>query len=172
MSGSHHDLAILKHIAAAAAPDNINLWLDLVAAAEKAGDYLVVFNAGEQIVRLAPDQPQAHFIRALALHRLDRIGEAIEAYRQVLALHPAYVDAWINLGDCHQMLNNLDEAGDAYRRAIEASGQGIADEGKRDIAESELGKYHWNLALIELLKGDYEHGFARYPARFKAIAGT
>jgi hypothetical protein len=148
--------------------DDINHWLDLCDAAEKRGDYAEVLCAGDNIIRLAPDKPQPHFIRGFALQRLDRIEEAIEAYRRVLALHPDYADAWINLGECLQHLNRIEEAEQACRKAIEAHGQKIGDE---RTPEEDYGKHHWNLALTELLKGDFTHGFAHYRGRFKAVTG-
>lgn len=148
--------------AASHSPDDINRWIDLCEQAEKAGDYAEVLRAGDEIVRIAPGRPQAHFIRGLALHRLDRIEEAIEAYRRVLALDPNYLDACINLGECCQFLNRIDDAEIAYRRTIEISGQASAG--------GDYDAHYWNLALIELLKGDLRAGFEHYPARFKALA--
>lgn len=141
--------------------DNLNHWLDACEDAEKRRDYAEVLHAGDEIVRLAPDKPQSHHIRGLALHRLDRIEEAIEAYKRVLALEPKYLDALINLGECCQFLNRIDEAEAAYRRAIEVSGQTTSGD--------DFGAHYWNLALVELLKGDLKNGFLHYPARFKAL---
>jgi len=160
-------IAALKQ-AAAAAPDSIDRWIDLCEAAEKLRDYTEVLHAGDRIARLAPDRPQPHFIRGLALHRLERIEEAIAAYRRTLELHPQYADAWINLGECLQFFNRVDEAQEAYRKAIESHGCAVGDE---HTSEEEYDSQHWNLALTELLKGDYANGFAHYRARFKAIGG-
>src|ERR1700722_8701608 len=82
-------------------PGSIDRWLDLAEAAEKARDYAEVLRAGDAIVRLAPGKAQSHFIRGLALHRLDRISEAIDAYNRPVAIHPSYADAWINLAECY-----------------------------------------------------------------------
>jgi tetratricopeptide (TPR) repeat protein len=142
--------------------NDLNHWLDLCEAAEKRRNYAEVLRAGDEIARLAPDKPQSHHIRGLALHRLDRIEEAIEAYRRVLALDPDYLDALMNLGECCQFLNRIDEAETTYRRAIEVSGQTTSGD--------DFGLHYWNLALVELLKGDLRSGFLHYPARFKAIA--
>jgi tetratricopeptide (TPR) repeat protein len=155
--------------AAELAPDNVDCWVVLCDAAEKSGDYGEVLRGGEQLARLVPGRPQAHFIRGLALGRLGHIGESEVAYRQVLALDPGYADAWINLGEIYQSQNRLEEAEDAYIRAIEANGEKIADEERREVAEEEYGGQHWNLALVELLRGDLLKGFAHYRARFKAL---
>ena len=157
---SHQNLSVLRQ-SAEQSPDDINRWLDLCAEAEKLGDYTQVLNAGEQIIRLAPDKPQSHYIRGMALHRLDRIEEAANAYKRVLALDDNYLDGWVNFGECMRLLNRIPEAEEACHRAIAVSGQGPD--------QSDYGSHYLNLALIELLKGDLASGFKHYPARFKAI---
>src|SRR6185503_3937378 len=82
-----------------------------------------------------------------------------------------YLDGWINIGHCMQALNRLDEAENACRRVIAISGQQIPETGERMPDGSEYGNHYWNLAIVELLKGDLKNGFRHYPARFKAIAG-
>lgn len=164
------ELAAIKQ-RAAEAPDNLEAWLAVCAVAERFGDYAEILRAGDNIVRLAPQKPESWFIRGLALGRLGRIEEAAESYKKTLALDPDYVDGWINLGDSYQALNKIDEAERACRKAIAASGQEIANEEGCETAEEEIGSHYWNLAIIELLKGDLPRGFSHYRARFKAIAG-
>ncbi len=163
-----NDLALAQQ-AAEKFPGSIDCWIDLCEIAERLCDYAEVLRAGDAIVKLAPNKPQPHFIRGLALQNLDRMEQALEAYRRVIALHPEYLDAWINIGHCEQALNHLEEAEKACRRVILLSRQEIAGEGQRSVDISEYGLHHWNLAIIELLKGDLKNGFARYPSRFKAI---
>ncbi|MDR3449283.1 MAG: hypothetical protein P4M15_05985 [Alphaproteobacteria bacterium] len=146
-------------------PEDIDKWLDLCGAAENARDYATVLLAGDQIVRLAPNGAAAHYIRGLALHYLDRSDESIAAYRRVVDCDPAYLDAWINLGHEYQAMNRLAEAEHAYRRAIAVSGQEARDE---TAADADYGSMYWNLAVVELLRGDLAGGFRHYPARFKA----
>ncbi|MDE2029739.1 MAG: glycosyltransferase family protein [Alphaproteobacteria bacterium] len=131
-------------------PASIDAWIDLCAAAEKRGDYAEVLRAGDALARLAGQSPQPHFIRGLALQRLGRMDESIDAYRAATARDPNSIDAWTNLGFACQELNRINEAEDAYRRA------------------AECGAPPWNLAVIELLKGDLQNGFAHYEARFSA----
>ena len=116
-------LAALQEPPLRTTPDDIDRWIDLCEAAEKAGYYAVVLQAGDQIVRIAPEQPQPHFIRGLALHRLDRIEEAIEAYKRVLEFNPGYLDALINLGECCQFLNRLDEAEAFIAKRLRSAGR-------------------------------------------------
>jgi hypothetical protein len=74
------------------------------------------------------------------------------------------------LGQTYQSLNRLEEAETTFRQAIEVDGQTIVGEELREVDESEYGKRHWHLAIIELLRGQYKQGFARYRARAAAIA--
>lgn len=63
---------------------------------------------------------------ANALSRLDRKDEALALHMQVVAeaeerygaSHPLCADAWMNIGNLHRAAERLDEAADAYRRAI------------------------------------------------------
>jgi tetratricopeptide (TPR) repeat protein len=144
-------------------------WLTLCNIAEKVKEYLLALEAGEKAVELMPESHYAWFGYGVALNRANRDAEAVIAYQHALKLNPARADIWDNLAQTYQSLNRLDEAEAAYRKAIEIDNQIIADEDRRAIDESEYGNRHWHLALIELLRGKYIQGFARYRARASAI---
>ena len=146
-------------------------WRTLCNIAEQVKDYPLALIAGEQCIKLMPDNHYAWFGYGVALNRIDRNEEAIEAYKRALALKPERADIWDNLGQTYQALNRLDEAEATFRKTIEVAGQVIADEDKRVVAEEEYGNRHWHLALMELLRGKYKLGFARYRARFKDVGG-
>ncbi|MGE3623066.1 MAG: tetratricopeptide repeat protein [Bdellovibrionales bacterium] len=151
------------------APQFGEAWLTLCNVAETVNDYPAALAAGEQVVRLMPDNHKAWFGYGVALNRLGRHEEALEAYKNALALKPDRADIWDNLGQTYQSLNRLDEAEAIFRKTVEVAGQAIPDEDVREVAEEEYGNRHWHLALIELLRGKYKQGFARYRARFKDI---
>jgi len=50
--------------------------------------------------------------------RRERVEEAIPHYQHVTALNPDYASIWFNLGFAHRLLGHLQEALEAYRRAI------------------------------------------------------
>ena len=52
------------------------------------------------------------------LYTLNREEEAIEAYRQVIALNPKYANTYYGLGNALSILNREEEAIGAYRQAI------------------------------------------------------
>lgn len=146
-------------------------WLNLCNIAEKTGDYALSCRAGVKAAALTPQNASAWLGLGVALNRLERHEEALEAYRRALACRPDWLEAWDNIGQSYQFLNRLDEAEAAYRKTVELAGQGIADEDTRRPDEREYGNRHWHLALLELLKGDYRRGFARYRARFGEVGG-
>lgn len=65
--------------------------------------------------------------QAVALHRQSRRPEAIDAYRQLLAIRPEATDAWYDLGLLLKTECKYDEALDAYGQAL-ARGVGRPEE--------------------------------------------
>lgn len=157
--------------AVACAPEYGDGWKTLCNVAEQVGDYELARASGERCVQLMPGSHFAWFGYGVALSRLNRFEEALEAYKRALALKPDRADIWDNLGQTFQSLNRLEEAEATFRKTIEVAGQIIPDEDKREVAEQEYGNRHWHLALMELLRGKYRQGFARYRARFQEVGG-
>jgi tetratricopeptide (TPR) repeat protein len=146
-------------------------WRTLCNVAEQAKDYNLAVAAGEQCVRLMPDSHFSWFGYGVALCRVNRYAEAVSAYQQALKLKPERADIWDNLGQTYQSLNRLEEAEAIFHKTLEVAGQVIADEDNREVDESEYGNRHWHLSLMELLRGKYKKGFARYRARFGSVGG-
>ena len=144
-------------------------WLTLCNVVEKLKEYDVALDAGKRAVALIPNNHYAWFGYGVALNRVDRDAEAIIAYQRALELNPTRVDIWDNLAQTYQSLNRLEEAEAAFRKAVTIAGQTIPDEESREVDENEYGSRHWHLALMELLRGKYKQGFARYRARIHAI---
>ncbi|HUY69209.1 MAG TPA: tetratricopeptide repeat-containing glycosyltransferase family protein [Alphaproteobacteria bacterium] len=149
-------------------------WLTLCNVAEQLKDYATAVEAGSYAIRLLPDDHRSWFGYGVALNRLDRHEEAIAAYKCALEIKPGRADIWDNLGQTYQSLNRLEEAETTFRKTVEVAGQAITDEEQRladgrDIDEKEYGNRHWHLALMELLRGKYKEGFARYRARFEDV---
>ena len=57
---------------------------------------------------------------ATLLQRQNRLPEAVEAYRRLLARWPRLADSWFNLGVLQRRLGRFPEALDAYQRALDA----------------------------------------------------
>lgn len=157
--------------AVALAPDHGESWLILCNIAETCKDFELALISGENNIQLLPGNYRSWFGYGVALNRLDRNEEAIAAYQKALELRPDRADIWDNLGQTYQSLNRLEEAEATYRKTVDVAGQTIKDEQGRDINEEEYGSRHWHLSLLELLRGNYTSGFARYRSRFKNVGG-
>ncbi|MFY9287255.1 MAG: tetratricopeptide repeat protein [Alphaproteobacteria bacterium] len=167
----HYDAAMEQALKAVAmAPEYGDGWITVCNIAEQMKDYQLAVEAGSRTVKLMPDNHRAWFGYGVALNRMDRNEEAIEAYMKALHLQPERADIWDNVGQTYQSLNWLDKAEDAFRKTIEVAGQTLTDE-NREVDEKEYGNRHWHLALMELLRGKYKEGFARYRSRFEEVGG-
>lgn len=161
----------LAREAVAKAPEYGEGWRTLCNIAEQTADYELAREAGARCANLMPEDHFAWFGYGVAMSRLNRFEEALVAYKRALALKPDRADIWDNLGQTYQSMNRLEEAEAAFLKTLEVAGQVIPDEDKREVAEEEYGNRHWHLALMELLRGKYKQGFARYRARFQEIGG-
>ncbi|MBV8548025.1 MAG: glycosyltransferase family protein [Alphaproteobacteria bacterium] len=146
-------------------------WRTICNIAEQMKLYPLALEAGKRCTELMPDSHFSWFGYGVALCRLDRFEEAIDAYKRALALKPERADIWDNLAQTYQSLNRLEKAEVTFRKTVEVAGQIIVNEDTREVGEEEYGTRHWHLALMELLRGKYKPGFARYRARFKDVGG-
>jgi len=158
-----------KHLyeAAIIMPDYGAVWTKLSELCLRNEDYALAYKAAETAVRLTPDNLAAHIAQALALDALDKEEEAVASLTRAIQIKQDFVEAWDMLASAYQKLGRLDEAENTYRKSMDIAGCVIEDEDKRIVDEKEYSVQHWNLALLELLRGDFRRGFAHYRARFK-----
>ena len=142
-------------------------WVKLSEIALKNEAYEQANKAAENALRLMPDNLAARVAHALALDYMNREEESVIALQNAIRIKPDFIEAWDMLGAAYQQVGRLDEAEATFRKAIEVAGCGIFGENEREVAEEEYSVQHWNLSLLELLRGDFHHGFAHYRARFK-----
>ena len=105
-------------------------------------------------LELNPDSPTTYYNFGTALSDQGLLADAMACYRRALALKPDYPDALNNLGFALKRQQALDEAAACYRRALEL---------KPDFAECRL-----NLAVLQLLRGDFAQGWPGYESRWPA----
>lgn len=152
-------------------PAYLEGWLNLSSLTEKSGFYDRAFEAAQKARDMAPQDARGWFGMGVALSRMARDEETLAFYKKALELKPEWTEVWDNLGQSYQLLNDLENAEKAFRQCIVCAGQVIEGEGTRFVDETEYGNRHWHLALLELLKGDYKSGFARYRSRFEELEG-
>src|SRR5262249_34691184 len=106
-----------------------------------------------QALRLKPDYPEAHNNLGAALELRGQLQEAVSSYGKAVQLKPDYAEAHNNLGASLDALRNLEESLASYTEAVRL---------KPDYAEA-----HRNRALLWLLLGDFERGWAEYEWRWR-----
>lgn len=92
----------------------------------------------EHAVGTFPSAGPLHHERALALQRLHRHGEAIEAHDSAMALGVNAADAHYSRGNCLQALGRYEHAVSAYREAI-------ARDPEHALAHHDLARLRWRL---------------------------
>jgi len=152
-------------------PNNGNAWLIYCMATERQGLYEASLVGSDYVIQLLPENPESWLRRGIALNRLERHEEAIEAYKVALTKKPLLTDAQDNLAQSYQLLNRLDEAEACFHQTINMAGQSFEGVGVKSFDENDLGSRHFHLAILELMRGEYKRGFDRYRARFKEIGG-
>ncbi|HLB79433.1 MAG TPA: tetratricopeptide repeat protein, partial [Dongiaceae bacterium] len=101
---------------------------------------------------IRPAYAEAHYNLGNALQDLGRPEAAIESFRQALALRPDVPDIHNNLGKAYQDLGRLEAAMASFQGAL--------------AVQAEDAKAHWNIALLQLLRGDFARGFVGYEWRW------
>jgi len=73
-----------------------------------------------EVLRLNPEDPEAHNNMGGALQRMGRYEDALREHEEALRLNPALVEARYNIGVCEQALGRVEQARDAYAEATRA----------------------------------------------------
>jgi len=107
-------------------------------------------------IELDPALPEARHNFASIARDADGIRHAAAGYRLQVQGNPRDADAWTNLGNALRELGQLDEAMDAFGRAIDAA---------PDHAEA-----HFSRSLLMLLRGDYATGWREHEWRWRLPA--
>ena len=102
-------------------------------------------NIGQALAR-APDHPELLNNHGLALHKLGRNEDAVLHFDRALALKPDFLEALNHRGSALAELHRFDEALASFDRSVAFN---------PDFADA-----HWNAALVRLLLGDFESGWA------------
>jgi tetratricopeptide (TPR) repeat protein len=163
----------------------------LLLRSKRSEEALVNFNLCDE---LQPNQSATLNGRSVALYNLNRFEEALSDSRRAQALDPMNAEICNNIGSPLQKLGRHDEALQWFNRALVLQPNFVA---ALDNKASTLGEIHrldealavygevkriapehadtdWNMALIQLLKGDLEAGWRNREGRWKvsSLSGT
>ncbi len=93
-------------------------YLNQADTAARAGDWTATINLLQSALELQPDHTGVLTGMGTCLIQLNRPGEALSFFTQVVNLAPQSVEAHNNLGVCHVLLGEFDKAEHSYRQAI------------------------------------------------------
>lgn len=137
-------------------------------------------------VELRPDHASTLHMRALVLNGLKRDNDAIADCRRATEIDPRNADTLSNLGALLRAQGQLKEALSLYDRSLKIKPDAgktifnranvLADLGRLDEAMSaykrsavlgpEYARSAWNLALLQMLTGDFKRGWKGREARW------
>jgi tetratricopeptide (TPR) repeat protein len=140
--------------------------------------------------QLQPSHFPTLYMRAFTLYKLKRFEEALAENHRALALDPTNADACNNIGNVIRSLGRNEEALPWYDRALELRPNFAGTLTNKAVSLVELHRfdeafaaYHqalavdpshapaeWNLALLQMLTGNFEAGWAGREARWNAIS--
>ncbi|MCC7195152.1 MAG: tetratricopeptide repeat protein [Gemmatimonadaceae bacterium] len=112
--------------------------------------------AFDEALALAPGHATVRVNLAVLLMEMNRHAEAEAIAAGVEAECPGHPEALNVLGNCALERGALDEAERLHRAAL------AAEPANRNAS--------WNLAVLDLLRGDYENGFRAFEARKRLIS--
>lgn len=71
-----------------------------------------------QAVKLEPGDATSYFHIAGIYHNSGSPSQAIDSYKQTIAIDPTFIEAYVNLGNALEELQNTEDAIEAYKKAI------------------------------------------------------
>jgi Flp pilus assembly protein TadD len=138
-----------------------------------------------------PDIAPLYQTRGLCLQRLGRFAEAQADFERAIALNPGEAETHKNLGTLHSRLGRMEQAFASFDRtlALRPNFSAALNEKARalwslQLLDEAFAAFHqslaidpgsadtiWNLALLQMLTGDFERGWLGREARWKASLG-
>jgi tetratricopeptide (TPR) repeat protein len=160
-------------------------WLGL--ARMKLENYAAAEQPLRQALDIQPELNQARNNLGLVIYRSGRLAEALSCFEEAIARDPEYRNARINRASTLRTLGRYAEAQEELERVLARHpddaegftnlGAVLQDRGKPDLALAALNRAaalspespttRWNLALTQLLLGDFTRGFENFEARWE-----
>lgn len=175
------------------APQNLAVAKSLEAAKQgqalfNLGRYAEALDYFNAFARLNPNVAPLYQTRGLCLQRLGRFEEAQADFERSIALNPAEAETHKNLGTLHARFGRMEQAFASFDRALALRPNFTAALNEKaralwslQLLDEAFAAFHqsqaldpgnadtiWNLALLQMLTGDFERGLPGREARWKA----
>jgi len=151
-------------------------------------DYQQSLELLTKALTINPSHPITHYNRGQALQELNRFEDALVSYDRAIALKPDYAEAYSNRGSILHELKQFKEALVSLQQAITINPRlsaltyynlgltlqelkhfedAIANYQQAIVIKPDYAQAHWNLSLVQLLKGNFKDGWLGYEWRWK-----
>ncbi|KRQ12723.1 tetratricopeptide repeat protein [Bradyrhizobium manausense] len=154
----------------------------------KLGRYAEALECFDAFEKFNPDVAPLYQTRGLCLQRLGRLAEAQADFEKSIALNPLEAETHKNLGTLHARLGRMEQAFASFDRALALRPDFSAALNEKaralwslQLLDEAFATFHrslavapdnadtiWNLALLQMLTGDFERGWLGREARWKA----
>lgn len=134
----------------------------------------------------APHLADAHYNLGILYHDRGCLDEAADAYKAAARCYPSHIDALTNFGAVLQTQHRPEEAVSVYREALALAPDAMKIRVNLGAALTDLGQFEeaslvldeatkrapipeacWNLALLQLSRGEFLSGWEGYEWRWK-----
>jgi len=136
-------------------PDHVDAYSNRGIILDKLNRFDEALDSYDRAISINPDHADAYSNRGIILDELNRFDEALDSYDRAISINPDHADAYCSRGFTLQKLNRFDEALDSYDRAISINPDHTTT--------------HFNLSLLNLLRGNFKDGWKGYEWRWKSI---
>lgn len=155
--GLHEQALRTFHLALEVDPGHAEAYNNLACLLREQGQLEDALLCLQSASSLKPDYVDAYNNQAAVLCDLDRPAQALQAADQALALSPDSLVGHFNRANALKELCRLADAAAAYRHCLSLDSGFVRAQG--------------NLALVEMMLGDYSNGLARYESRWHSFDG-
>lgn len=139
---AHHEFALQLN------PASLPALHSKCLALSRLGRHQDALHSADQMLAYSPAFVPALLCQGSILHALGRYHEALASYQQILQLGQRDALLYLNLANLFLDMLEIGLAGDCYQQAL--------------VLEPENPTLHWNIALFQLLTGDYSQGWRLY----------
>ena len=149
----HKEAKILLKQALKIKPDYFDALNNLGISMKLSKEYLEAINIFKSLLKLKPNFVKALINWGNCLQSLKKFEKALDIYDKALNIEPNSVEVLYNKGTCLNELNLQDKAAIIYNKIL--------------MLDSNFVEAKWNLALIQLLQGNYVDGWKNHEIRKK-----
>lgn len=130
-------------------------------AMQQAGKLVNAKAAYQKILKVAPQDKNAHHLLGLALHQLGESEKGISHIKKAIAIDPTQASFYANLGNVFAALKQYDDALDVLQKAVTLAPADSDTKSNLGLVLRELGKLdEGEKVLRETLKASPGHGLA------------